>query len=122
MKEYATANNSQETWVESGISFAHQYYSVEISLRGVEHMHQFKIWNIPQDSMCVVVKPDSGLLGSLKVGDNMKMKFYRTNALSQPMHLWTEISHITKEDQGRFKGHYLVGLAILDGQGKKHIH
>ncbi len=27
----------------------------------------------------------------------------------------TEVRHITRNDQGRLKGHYLVGLEILEG-------
>jgi hypothetical protein len=30
--------------------------------------------------------------------------------------LKTEIKHITKDDEGRFRGLYLVGLSILEGQ------
>ena len=114
-------NVTQENWLRSGIPID-QYYSVEISLNGLEHLHQFKIWNIEPDSMCVLVKADSVILGSLKVGDKMVMRYYGMDTLSHPTDLETEIRHITKEDQGRFKGHCLIGLAILEDQNDQKIH
>jgi hypothetical protein len=121
MKAYALEDASQGQWVESTTPIK-QYYSVEISTRELEHLHQFKIWNIEPESMCVLVKADSEILRSLKVGETMTMRYYTTDSLSPPTEIETEISHITKEEQGRFKGHYLVGLAILDPQMQQKLH
>ena len=121
MKAYATENVTQESWARSGIPID-QYYSVEISLDGLEHLHQFKIWNIEPHSMCVLVKEDSTILESLKVGDRMVMRYYGSDTLSPPAALETEIRHITREDHGRFKGHCLIGLAILADQNDQKIH
>jgi len=59
------------------------------------------------------VKEDSDLLNHVKVGDVVNLKYYPTDS-SQPGELLeTEIKHITKDEQERFKGVYLVGLSIL---------
>jgi hypothetical protein len=42
------------------------------------------------------------------------MKYYRQQPSEKPEQLKTEIKHITNDDQGRFKGNYLVGLSILE--------
>ena len=98
-----------------------QYHSVEFTLNGLEMAYQFKIWNMASRSMCVLVKEDSDLLRCLKVGETLNMKFYSENAPSPTEYFETAIRHITKDDQGRFKGHYLVGLEILDSQaGRVH--
>ncbi|MCK4390223.1 MAG: PilZ domain-containing protein [Desulfobacterales bacterium] len=92
-----------------------QYYSVEFEVPSATFAYQFRIWNLSSKGICVVVKDDSDLLKHLKVGDVLNMKYYPTDSPSQ-IHLRTEIKHITKEEQGRFKGHTLVGLLILEKQ------
>ena len=93
-----------------------RYYSVEFSLSGCSFVYQFKIWNISTKGICVLVKEDSDLLNHVKVGDILNLKYYPADS-SQPGELLeTEIKHITKDEQGRFKGVYLVGLSILGNQ------
>jgi hypothetical protein len=90
-----------------------RFYSVEFSLKGMDFVYQFKIWNMSTKGMCVLIKEDSAVLKHLKEGDVMDMKYYSSDALSPTEHLQTEIRHITKDEEGRFKGHVLVGLSIL---------
>ena len=90
-----------------------RFYSVEFSLKGMDFVYQFKIWNMSTKGMCVLIKEDSAVLKHLKEGDVMDMKYYSSDALSSTEHLQTEIRHITKDEEGRFKGHVLVGLSIL---------
>lgn len=99
-----------------------EYYSVELALKGLHYLHQFRIWSIHNGSMCVLVKESSEVLGSLRVGDVMRMKYYTMDSLCPTRDLPTEIKHITKEDQGKFKGHYVVGLSILEGQAREAMH
>jgi len=97
-------------------SIIDQYYSVEFSLSGCSFVYQFKIWNISTKGICVLVKEDSDLLNHVKVGDILNLKYYPADS-SQPGELLeTEIKHITKDEQRRFKGAYLVGLSILENQ------
>lgn len=90
-----------------------QYYSAEIELDGVDFPYQFKIWNFASNLMCVLVKEDSDILPRLKVGDTLEMKYYSADAAYSSEHKKTAIRDIAKNDQGRFKGHYLVALEIL---------
>ncbi len=96
-----------------------QYYSVEFSIQGLELVYQFKIWNLSQKGMCVLVREDSAILEHVKVGERLKMKYYPTDLLGPVEHLETEVRHITKDDEGRFKGHYMLGLLILEKTGTK---
>ncbi len=61
-----------------------------------------------------MVKEGSELLNCLKVGDISELKYYTTNSSKPIEYLKTEIRHITKDEEGRFKGVYLVGLSILE--------
>lgn len=121
MKSYAMENAAQENWLESNPPFE-EFYSVEIPLDGLEFLHQFKIWNIDPETLFVVVKEESEILPCLRVGDTIRMKYYIMNPASPPKYLPTKIKHITKEDQGRFKGHVVIGLDILEDQTERNIH
>ena len=99
-----------------------QYYSVEISLEGLHYLHQFKLWHMAESSMCFLVREDSEILGFLNVGDIIKMKFYRLDTLPATELLDTEIRLITKKEQGRYKGHYIIGLAIQPHESKSHLN
>ncbi len=98
------------------------YYSVEFSLQGVNYLHQLKIWNLAKSSMSVLVRKDSEIIGFLKVGDIIKMKDYRTDMFLPAELLDTEIRNITKEDEGRYKGHYIINLAILTSQTDQNLN
>jgi hypothetical protein len=91
-----------------------QYSIVEFSVEGLAHLYQFKIWNISPLGIGVLVTHGSEVLKHVKVGDILDMKYYRQELTEQPEQLKTEIKHITKDAQGRFKGNYLVGLSILE--------
>jgi hypothetical protein len=97
-------------------SIIHKYYSVEFSISGSAFVYQFKIWDISPKGTCVLVKEDSGLLNRLKVGDIMNLKYYTTDSSRPIEYLETEIRHIAKDEKGRFRGLYLVGLSILENQ------
>lgn len=91
-----------------------QLESVEVSIDGVEHPHQFRIWNTEPASMFFVVKQSSEILDRLRVGDTMKMTYYTKDTFCRTRTMDTKIRHITREDHGRFSGHCLVGLAFAD--------
>jgi len=97
-------------------SIIDRYYSVEFSISGTTYVYQFKIWDISPKGICVLVKEDSDLLNYLKVGDILDLKYYTTDSSKPVEYLKTEIRHITKDEKGRFKGLYLVGLLILEDQ------
>jgi len=115
MKECAVTNKLVDRRPECREQ-VHQYYSVEFSINGLDHPYLFKIWNVASMSMSILVKEDSDILPLLKVGETLNMKYYSTCSVYPPDYLETAIRHITKNDQGQFKGHYFVGLEILESQ------
>jgi len=121
VKEYALAKQLREREPGLGNS-VDQYYSVEFSFEGLGVIYQFKIWKTVSTVMSVMVKEDSGILPWLKVGDKLNMKYYSADVVDPVENLNTEIRYITKQDQGRLKGHYLVGIEILGSQDQNRIH
>jgi hypothetical protein len=68
-------------------------------------------------SMSILVKEDSRILPWLKPGHILKMRYFCTD-LHHPCSIFdTEIQHVTMQRHGRLKGHYLVGLVILEDRG-----
>lgn len=88
------------------------FYSVEFMIEGFPYLFQFKIRNTPQRSMFILVKESSDILSRLKKGDIIKMKYY-SSVSNYYMELETKIQSISLKDQGRFRGHYAIGLKIL---------
>ena len=121
MKEYPMNNKLHERKDRSG-ERVDQYDSVEFSLNGLNARYQFKIWNIAPGPNCVLVKEDSEILPRLRVGDTLNLKYYSSGSFSSIDNLETTIRNIRKDDDGRFKGHYLVALEILDPSYQEKIH
>jgi hypothetical protein len=121
MKQTSVRDRANEGWHGAPVPLE-RYYSVELSVEGLEYAHQFKLWSLAQESMCVIVKEDSQILGCLRVGDVLTMRYYTTDAHFPIKDLDTEIRHIGKEEQGRFKGHYRIDLAILYDRPDSRMH
>jgi hypothetical protein len=91
---------------------AEQYYSVQFTTKSLSSFYQFKIWNISTSGMCILVKEDSEVLNHISVGDQLEMTYFKADSLGGSDTLKTRIKHITKNEAGRFQGHFLVGLSI----------
>ena len=91
-----------------------QYSSVEISNACTRFCYHFKLWRLEKNAMCILVKEDSQFISKLKEGDRMNMKYYDSQGLSDSEFRETAIQWIRKADSGRFKGHFLVYLDILN--------
>jgi len=94
-------------------TIADRYSSVEFSLSNSAPDYQFKIWGTSPTGMNILVKEDSMVLEHLKVGDILDMKYNPPDPTEPAEFLKTEIKHITKDEQGRFKGNYMIGLSIF---------
>lgn len=93
-----------------------EFHSVEFSARNIDVSHHFKIWNLSSRGICVLVKEGASILKHMKVGDILDMKYYKPDSPEPSDYIKTEIRHITREGQGPFRGHYLVGLSLLEGE------
>jgi len=95
-------------------SLTDQYHCVEFQIYSIGTCYQFKIWDISTKGMCILVKENSAVLNHIKVDDVIEMKYYPKESSASIEGIKTQIRHITKSEQGRFKGHFLVGLSVLD--------
>ena len=93
-----------------------QYSSVEFSTSKTEPNHLYKIRGMSPSGLCILVKEGSAVLNHLKVGAIMEMKCYQPKKAKGPELIKTKIKHITKNDLGRYKGNYLVGLSVIENR------
>jgi hypothetical protein len=90
------------------------YYSAEFVVDGLDVSYQFRIWEKAPKAVTVLVKENSGILQLLKVGDLLKVKYYSSRSVYPSEWQKTAVRHITWNDEGRLRGHYLVGLEIIE--------
>jgi len=112
MKGYTEAKKLEDTSPETR-NRVEQYYSVEFVIDALNTAYQFKIWNKTSSYMSILVRENSDILPQLRVGDTLNMRYYSDDLIHPSEYLETAIRHITRNDQGRLKGHYLVGLELL---------
>ena len=88
-----------------------QYQSVEFSVDGV-HVpdRRSRIWHIHPHSNVILIRKDSSIAPHLRVGARLKTKYYFPGGAYPDGDRETTIKEIFREEQGRFKGHFLVDL------------
>ncbi len=91
-----------------------KYYSVDFSIGNDSLLYQFRLWNLSSKGLCIIVKENSAILNHINIGDVVKMKYYKIVAIEPAEYIRTEIRHISQEEVGQFKGHFVVGIQILE--------
>jgi len=113
MKKNPVNDNSQERRYETR-TVLDQYYSVEFRLKDIASTYQFKLRDISSKGMGILVNKGSEVLKYLKVGDTLDMKYLPPESAGLSRSLKTQIEHITQKDKDPFKGHFLMGLSIIE--------
>ena len=88
------------------------FHGAEIKLTGVP-LYQFKLKDISDNGASILVKEDSAMVSHLEVGQSLKIKFYSNSRPDLNGYFESKIQHITKIEEGRYNGPYLVGVQKL---------
>lgn len=91
-----------------------QYYSVQITVDKETPVYQFKLRDISEGGLCIVVRRDSDILSRLEVGQIHHMRYAPSGVRGGLKDILTKIRHITLCREGPYKNHYLVGLSVVD--------
>jgi hypothetical protein len=91
-----------------------RYYSVEFQLLDTGNVYQFKLRDMSSKGLGILVNKDSAVLKYLKVGDTVDMKYIPPESAGSSESLKTKIAHITQKDEEPFKGHFIIGLSIIE--------
>jgi len=98
-----------------------QYDNVEISIDGMAPTYIFKLRDISPIGMGVLVKEDSDLLNQIEMGQIVNMRYNLAQQTDLSKCFETVIKQITTDAQGRFKGHLIVGLSVLENDGNAQV-
>lgn len=113
MPDKVSTNHLEERRSEKRTILA-ELYSVEIDLGRSIPIYQLKLRDISGHGRCILVQEDSLILDHLKVGQELKMKYW-TDSRSEPGGFFkAQVKHISKQDEGQFKNHRLIGLFIKE--------
>ena len=88
-------------------------YRVEIKLIG-EPIYQFRVRDVSSDGAGILIKEDSKFLNMIEVGQIVDADFISPEGTEPAGNCRVEIRHITEPNKGKNKGHFLVGLSILE--------
>lgn len=94
----------------------------EIKISGDDLGYQFRLREINGDRGCFFVSENSAVLKILNVGSILDMKYWTAQKTRRVKYVRAEINHIAKQTHEPFKGHYKVGLSILQTKGMNQIH
>jgi len=89
-----------------------QYRSVEFSLNKENPIFQFRVRDISPSGMGILVNEGSMALKYLEVWQVFPMTYNPESPDCASKQIETEIRHITRVTEGRYRGNYLVGLCV----------
>ncbi len=89
------------------------YHSAEFRIDATGCLFQSRIWNVSARGMCLLARADSEVLENLEIGKQMEVKYYPQDPSRPPETRRTRIAHVTRESEGKFKNHVLIGLQII---------
>ena len=107
VKDRIKEKRSEERAFPTGV------HGAEIKLTGIP-LYQFKLKDISDKGASLLVKEDSAMVNHLEVGQFVNVKFHSDAGTDSDGYFESEIKHITKIEEGRYKGHYLVGVVLLE--------
>jgi hypothetical protein len=109
-----SVSNAARSFYETGALVTDRFYSVEFQVEKSEIAYQFKIWKIPAAPNFVLVKEGSDIINWIHPGDIFSMTYYSDDFSKPRQQFPTQILNILRQDVGRFRGHYMVTLGIIE--------
>lgn len=88
-------------------------YRIEIKLTSAP-IYQFRVNDVSPEGAGILIKEDSKFLSMIEVGQIVDTEFISPKGTDPAGNYRAEIRHITKPNKGKNKGHFLVGLKILE--------
>ena len=92
---------------------ADDFSRVEFRPVGLSITYQFKLRDISPQGIGILVNKTSKVIETTHVGDVLDMSYYPKKEMQVPVSMKTQVKHITKHQEGRYKGSYTIGLYIL---------
>jgi hypothetical protein len=117
MRKDSPADHSKEKRAETRTDTLRRH-RVEIKFVG-EPIYQFKVTDVSRQGAGILVNANSRFLKNIKPGQIFDANFISPRG-AQPSGMFrTEIKHITDMETGRYKGHKMIGIRILERRESK---
>lgn len=94
----------------------------EITISRNDLGYQFKLQEIDDHQGCFFVNENSAVLNILDVGTVLDMKYWTAEKIRLVKYVRAQIKNITRQKHEPFKGHYKVGLSILQMKGLQRVN
>jgi hypothetical protein len=75
-------------------------------------VYQFKVRDLSPKGAGIVVRADSNVLKMMQAGQDLDVKMIPGTAA--PGYQRSRVAHVTELKEGRFRGHMVVGISILN--------
>ncbi len=100
---------------------ADSYFRAEIKISRNDLGYQFKLQEIDEHHGCFFIGENSAVFKMLNVGAVVDMKYWTAEKTKRVKYVSAQIKDITRQKHKPFKGHYKVGLSILQTKGFKKV-
>lgn len=111
MGAYAVSRQEESAGRQSD---AQTFYHVQFSIDGIAGIYLFRIRSNEPNQPYILVREDSELLAHINEGDVLSVAYCQSNAVHDATTIPTKIESISPDDDGRFKGHQVVGLVPIE--------
>jgi hypothetical protein len=88
-------------------------YRIEIKFVGMP-VYQFKVRDVSSKGAGVIVRDDSEFLAMIEVGQVLEVNLISPRGSKPSGFYRARIKQISKLERGRYKGHRLVGISIME--------
>jgi hypothetical protein len=75
-------------------------------------VYQLKVRDLSAKGAGIVVRADSNILKMIQVGQELNVKMIP--GTTSPDYQRSRVAHVTELKEGRFRGHMVVGISILN--------
>ena len=120
MVQHVVTNNPFEKKYQH-LRKADDYFRAEIKISSNDLAYQFKLREIDEDHGCFFIRENSAVFKMLNVGTVLDMKYWTAEKTRRVKYVSAQIKDITRQNQNPFKGHFKVGLSILQTKGLKKV-
>ncbi len=99
---------------------SHLRAEIKISRDGLGY--QFRLREINDNQGCFFISENSSILKILDTGSILDMKYWTADKTRTVKYVTAKINGIAKQSHEPFKGHYKVGLSIMETKGLKQVN
>ncbi len=121
MAQYVIASNRFENKYRH-LRKADGHLRAEIKISRNDLGYQFKLQEMDDHQGCFFINENSAVLNILNVGTVLDMKYWTAEKIRLVKYVRAQIKDITKQKHEPFKGHYKVGLSILQMKGLRRVN